>query len=421
MTDSKQQQAEKERLEALVEKLRLENRVLREKAKQADSANKAKSDFLAMISHEIRTPMNGVIGIGELLLGTELESRQKHFAELILISARNLLTLINSLLDFSKIEADKMELESEEFDLKALLGEIMALYSVSGQQHGLDIQADIDSTLADTYSGDAYRLRQILVNLLGNAVKFTEHGGVSLKVLRESRDEKGDLLRFEIIDSGPGIPADKLDKLFIAFSQLDSSSSRRYCGTGLGLSICRKLVELMGGDIGVDSVPDRGSTFWFTLILPLTDRSDQEKGAANDHSGETSQQEQQGAPNRPRQLGFVPDILIVDDDSTNRTLMKEVFGKTGALINTAVHGREAVSRCEEKIFDLIFMDCRMPVMDGFEATSAVRKYEQADNRKPSVIIALTADATTATQKRCRDVGMDDYLIKPLDFDKLQQV
>ncbi len=410
-------------LESMVTLLEVENQHLRKIARQADSANKAKSDFLAMISHEIRTPMNGVIGITELLLDTELQSRQRYFAELILGSARNLLTLINSLLDFSKIEANKMELEVEQFDLSELLGEIMALYEVSGKQKGLFIHADIDRDLAASYMGDSYRIRQILVNLLGNAIKFTDRGGVGLTVRLEERGASEDRLRFEVADTGLGIVPEKLDQLFLPFSQVDSSTTRRHGGTGLGLSICSRLVELMGGHIDVESTPGEGSTFWFVISMP---RVGEGEGAESAPSGEPETEKTVEAV-RIGEEGRRPEkkegaaILIVDDDDTNRVLLEQSFRNTNARLTMAHNGRDAVEICRNSDFDLIFMDCQMPVMDGFEAAVSINELLRSEGRKRPVIIALTADVTDSTRRRCREVGMDDYLVKPLDFGELQRV
>ena len=405
-------------LESMVTLLEMENRHLRKIARQADSANKAKSDFLAMISHEIRTPMNGVIGITELLLDTELQSRQRYFAELILGSARNLLTLINSLLDFSKIEANKMVLEVEQFDLTELLGEIMALYEVSGRQKGLFVHADIDRNLAASYMGDAYRIRQVLVNLLGNAIKFTDRGGVGLTVRLQERGAEGDRLRFEVSDTGLGIVPEKIDQLFLPFSQVDSSTTRRHGGTGLGLSICSRLVELMGGNIDVESTPGKGSTFWFEISMPRVGEEAAVAGPAEEAATDVAAV-RDGSGERGTDRSAA--ILIVDDDDTNRVLLEQSFRNNDVRLTMAGNGREAVEVCRDADFDLIFMDCQMPVMDGFEAVLAINGLLKADGRKRPVIIALTADVTDSTRKRCREVGMDDYLIKPLDFGELQRV
>ncbi len=409
---SQQQIAE---LEATIARLQDENARLRDKAKHADSANKAKSDFLAMISHEIRTPMNGVIGLSELLLGTELESQQKHFAELILTSARNLLTLINSLLDFSKIEAKKMVLDLAPFDLKAMLAETMELYALSGQQKNLEVVADIDQQLRDSYVGDGYRIRQILVNLLGNAVKFTSSGKVRLQVFIVRRETEMDVIRFEVMDTGPGIIREKQGELFQPFTQLDGPSKLRHGGTGLGLSICAKLIELMDGALGLHSTPGEGSTFWFQLHLPVIPETT--TVAASSETCVTTQ-----CPSHAQVGSASPyTILVVDDEPTNRMVLRESLQRAGAEIIEVADGKQAIERCREMDFDLIFMDCQMPVVDGFEATAEILKTAEKEKRHVPPVIALTADATIDTRQRCHDVGMIDYLLKPLDFDKLKQV
>ncbi len=404
-----------------ISQLREENEQLRRASSKADAANRAKSDFLAMISHEIRTPMNGVIGLTELLLDTELDARQRQFTNLIMTSARNLLTLINSLLDFSKIEAEKMELDIAEFNLKEMLEELVNLYSVSGERKKVRICAEVDPNLAETYMGDSYRIRQILVNLLGNGIKFTDRGAIILRVRVRRSDTGRDLLHFEVRDSGPGIPADKLDRLFKPFSQVDSSSTRRYGGTGLGLSICQKLVELMGGEIGVRSSPGRGSTFWFDLPLAPAGRAGVNVEQLEILDIATPGQEDIRNEKACREASSAPLVLVVEDDATNQFVLKTILERAGARVEVARNGKKAVKMFARSHYDLVFMDCQMPVMDGFAATRKIHETAVKQERTCPVIIALTADVTSETRQRCKEVGMDDHLVKPIDFDKLQEV
>jgi CheY-like chemotaxis protein len=412
-------------LEAEVTQLKEQNALLVKRAKQADSASKAKSDFLAMISHEIRTPMNGVIGLSKLLLGTELEPRQRHFAELIQGSADSLLSLINSLLDFSKIEADKMILDIDKFDIHVLAKELVALYAVTGKQKGLSLQLSLDENLAGSYRGDAYRLRQILVNLLGNSIKFTDTGSVFLSIKKEGVNAGKDILYFTVRDTGIGIAPETAAFLFQPFTQADASSTRRFGGTGLGLSICAKLVRLMGGEIGVRPAPQGGSVFWFKITLqPATDAvMDSHVVKAPSTQPSSSPHRQLPLPNFTQGKEVNPiKILIVDDDNTNKIVMEEIFRLSKASLFFASNGEVAVTMCKETHFHVVFMDCQMPVMDGFEATEIILGQGQGKEGKDlPAIIALTADATSKTKDKCYAVGMVDYLVKPIDFHKLYMV
>nr|WP_319999554.1 response regulator [uncultured Draconibacterium sp.] len=395
---------QKRKLNDLLRKFEKNNKELEIQKNKAEEATRLKAMFLANMSHEIRTPLNGIIGTSKMLEETTLNEEQSELIHIITTSGENLLNIINDILDFSKIEAGQIKLENIKFSLPEVIGTIAKLYKFKSDSKGIPINVNIDKNIPDVLIGDPYRLNQIVANLVNNALKFTEKGSVNInvEVLHQEDDRKVELI-YKVIDTGIGISEEGKNKLFKEFSQVDSSTTRKYGGTGLGLSICQNLVALMNGKIGVESEVGKGSEFWFKLWYEYAEKE------LSEHMEEIK----------------VPDnlrILYAEDNLINQKITKFMLKKIQADCDMAGNGKQAFEMFKQKDYDLILMDMFMPEVNGIESTKLIREFEQeSKSEKPVYIVAVTANAFSEDKQKCFDAGMNDFISKPFNESELKKV
>lgn len=384
---------------------RKKNEQLLASREAALEASRIKSQFLATMSHEIRTPLNGIIGLTNLLFAMDMTPAQREHLEGIRISASTLLSLINDILDLTKIEADRMEMEVVNFHIGQLVADAVSVTTTEAKKKNLKIETQIDPSLHLWFKGDAAKIKQVLINLLGNAVKFTESGSVSIKASEMSAESQTTTILFEVQDTGIGITPEVRERLFEVFTQGDSSTRRKYGGTGLGLSICKKLVTKMGGQIDVDSKPGQGSRFWFSLPLENGQESILEKEFSKAKKSLTK--------------CMTGRVLVAEDNIINQKVALGALSNMGITGQAVANGIEALELLKKVDFDLVLMDCHMPEMDGYEATQKIRASSSPELRKIP-IIAMTANVMQGDRERCLEVGMNDYISKPLNQNDLER-